>query len=400
MMNLSIVLAFVAINSGRLCNGAEQSRNKYFTQSRYTVLCDDGIVLGDENGQMPMEGMVQIHIVNHYRVQSCKIGLRATTSTLYEAATSMEILKGDELLIDRTTGNTVDRDSSIQIHQIVNRGPSASNAINEMNLRVVPASAESRKIAVFIRNGQRTQAFLAKPETSTHECYAAAVKSGLVGKYAQIMLCHENGPHRKLCPGQFSGLPNFETLEQHLDPRFPNELKLKIEPYPENELISWVFRDMSPKQELPIWKQHDHNLYGKQSQIVAVMEGWTGKLNLKFVPRTIQLLVIKGLSVTVEFKDLRYGTLKDLCLDFKYIEGIDWLSLEGSQLQILRLPIQVRERYCREDAVEIVELLKEMRAQGKIQLDLIKFGERERIVYDPSSCDYFYCVRPRDCMVM
>lgn len=355
------------------------------------VLCDvtgevksAAISTPDENDYVTVDTLIQIHITNHHRVESFDMESHASTAKLYKFAESIFILNpfhldrigSNDWLVDEETCKLIRYDRNVQIQDIVGES-------GEMYLRVVK-SADLR-VQVHITNGARIQTLWATPKTSTRAIYEHAVGSGILDNIHQFTLCHEDKPHKTL-----SATPNHRLLENHLDPKSPWELRLKVAILPESQLMHWTFRKMFPKQGIVFLEisRADHHLFGKKGQFVAAVEGWTGKLDLKFVPPTIKSLVLKGRSVVVDFKHLRFTSLRELVLDFESIEGIDWLNLKGSQLEMLGLPLWFRRRFRSKDA----KALKELRSQGKIQLDVINFGGTVHIVYHPTSGEYLYYV--------
>ena len=363
------------------------------------------------NDYIPMDKMMTIHIINAENLVSFNIGVDTTTFVLYKMAEMMKILHSDhsddapiqndqDWLVDEASGTFLTCDMYLQIQDIITPDEGLGST-EEITLRVVKTA--DLKIAVHITNGARRIFLWAKPTTSTRAIYQYAVSAGILQNSCQFMLCHENDDERFLSASASSPDPSsMHSLVEHLDPKSPFELMLKVLPIPEDQLIFWTFRAMVPQQEMSFWEQAivDHKQYGLNSQIVANCnsEMWAGKLDLKFVPSSIKSLVLKGLSVIVDFKHLRFVSLKELVLDFKRIRGIDWLSLGGSQLERLRLP--AHSIMSADDVVNPIEILTDLRSRGEIQIDVIEFGETEKIMYHSQSGVYLYSVRPAHCMIM
>lgn len=345
----------------------------------------------NENDQSSMEDMIQIHITNQHRVESFKIPPEATTWNLYRLAESIRIIDSfiqsmtpnsdnNEWLVDQGTGRLIRCDRNIQMEDLLT--PGVQEIEREINLRVIKSA--DLWIMVHIINGDRYQMVWAKANWSTRKIYQIALEKGIMNNIHQYNLCRANDPRQTL-----SAIPNHQTLEQHLNLQCPLELRLNVEQMAEDRLLDWTFRKMSPKPEQLFWTQayYDHDLYGPKSEINVQFEGWTGKLDLKFLPPTIKSLVLRGRSVEVDFKHLRFTSLKELVLDFESIEGIDWLDLEGSQLEALRVPVGFR-RSCAKD----LEALRHLRTQGKIKIDAIHFGNLVQIMYHEASCQYLFYV--------
>ena len=308
-----------------------------------------------EIDEIAKKDMIRIHILNQHREESFTITPQAKTSELYQMAESIGILypfllngaqhKGaNEWLVNEETGKLILCDANIQMQEIV--PPSLEGGFQgkfqrEIKLQVI--RTPDLKIAVRIKNGERMEMIQAKATWSTHSIYQNALDSKIMDNIFQFTLCHENNLHQRL-----SAIPDDQTLEQNLNAECPLELRLKVEQIPDVTLKNWTFRKMLPKQGLSFWRQArvtNHSRYGQLSQLTAKVEGWTGKLDLKFLPPTIKSLVLKGRSVTVDFKHLKLTSLKELVLDFQSIECIDWLSMEDSQLEILLLPTEVKHQY-------------------------------------------------------
>ena len=310
------------------------------------------------NDQMSKKDMIEIRIFNQHREASFMIAPNATTLEMYKMAESIGILdpfllnfgqnKGaNEWLVDEEIGKLIRCDGDIQLQDIVPPALIGESevgfiAIREhkrgIKLQVVRTS--NLQVAVHITNGERTEVMLAKATWSTYLIYCQALHTKIMDNIFQFTLCHETNPHQRL-----SAIPNHQTLEQHLDVDCPLELRLKVEQIPGLTLKDWAFRKMLPKQGLSFWREapiSDHFRYGKESQITAKVEGWTGKLDLKFLPPKIKSLVVKGRYVIVDFKHLKFTSLKELVLDFQSIQCIDWFCVRESQLEILLMPTQVK----------------------------------------------------------
>lgn len=288
----------------------------------------------NENDNVTIADVVQIYITNQDQVDVFNILANETTAKLYKMALSIGILDDSHLnddfknnsngwLVDDKTSEPIRYDEHLKIQNIV-------ADTQEMHLKVIKPS--DLRVQVHITNGARTMTLWEKPKTSTRVIYQHAVSAGIIDSIFQFALCHEHDLHRKL-----SAVGNAESLEQHLDPQSPSELRLKVVDIPKETLMEWAFRGMNRKQEISFWEQAimDHEHYGENSQIMAKVEGWTGKLDLKFLPPMIKSLVLKGRSLAVDLKRLRFTALKEVILDFEAIEDIDWLSLKRSQVEIV-----------------------------------------------------------------
>lgn len=401
-----------------------------------TILCNGGIqgwkteifenLQTPDDNEGPMQPWIRVRIKKDDKMESFFMNVDATAAALHRHVESLEIvnpLNSTILWENDSLLHFIPDEPSISLLDIL-PPPSLANLVmpHQLNLSVIDMNQID--ITIQITNGNQNKSFEANAGTRTNEVYQKAVDIGILDNFYQFILRYQSQPDRTLINDASPSTAPIKLLNV-IDLKSPNELKLVVSPVPEGVLLFWMFREMSPNQQVPSWDYAQfcnqnpwHELcsslsgrvgYESNMTVSATAEEvedavsnirvvnvptWSGRIHLEHIPRTVRKMTLKGQSIRVNFDSLRYTaqTLKELTLDFVEGIGLDVVSLSGSSLEILRLPSHPGLRAA--DVHGVLEMLTTMRAKNKIHLKMVVFGrkngQQQIIWYAPEARKYEY----------
>ena len=383
-----------------------------------------------------LQQLISVSVNNGNETQSFTINSGATTAELYRKAEATGII--DPMNVEFLTqiiGNSqkferriIPDDPSIRLLAIL-ESSSVANLVVPCGMILSVFAFEKVEITVRITNGDFTRSFKTKAGTLTSDVYQKAVDCGIMDNFYQFLLrCQHDEDHILILNTDPSTPPR--TLVDYVNPRNPNELRLIVSPIPEGVLLFAMFRHMSPNQNIPSWdyarfcnQHHWHVLcaslsrrieYEGNMSVVDVDESnvptsrtqpddwansihvvnvpsWTGTLHLEHIPPSVRSMKLKGKSVRVDFRSLKYSSLRELSLDFEKVIRFDILSLSGSSLEVLRLPSH--RKLQPKEVIHDLGMLRMMRTLDKIRLKMLVFGgekEQQIMWFAPELNDYDY----------
>lgn len=344
------------------------------------------------------------------------------TSKAYVCAANLLGIPGlgkDTVLLD-DRGHIIPDDPKMWLLEAL---PEPTAIERHFNLHVV--AVDHIAIMVDITNGVDTESFVVNAGTRGIEVYQMAVDIGIMENHYQFMLQYPyerdrvTGVLPKIADPSIPG----QALLYSIDPRNPTELRLSVSPAPEGMLLHAMFRDMTPNQDIPFWNyiqfcsinpwhvlcssltynlpeviagdispiSNQRNMQCVELEMDSVPT-WSGALRLEHTPKSVQILVLKGQSVKVDFESLRFTSLRELTLDFEEVIGLNPVALSGSSLKVLRLSSRVVLSGLKVDG--LLDTLAGMRARGEIELDCICFGrtkaEQKVIRYNSMAKEYVW----------
>ena len=355
-----------------------------------------------KKGQTPIHQLINVRFHNGDTIKSFPVDEDAKAADLYRKAESVGIIdpRKQDVLWECSGRVVIPDDPSIMCLAIL----TPIRMTRQVNLKVF--AIEQIESTVHITNGNDTKTFITNPGMRTSEIYRKAVDIGIMDNFHQFLLRYYYDEQRVLINDANPMTPP-QTLLNSMDLRSPNDLRLIVSPIPEGVLLFAMFRDMAPNKDIPLWNwarfcfqnpwdascaSFPWPICIKSRVHVLNVPTWSGVLHLEHIPRSVHSMILKGRSVTVNLRALRFSSLTELTLDFEEISGIEWFALSGSSLEILRFPSYAGPQ--EQHADRIVKILNKLRAQGKIALQLIDFGARtsnQKVIwYHPVLDEYKY----------
>ena len=384
--------------------------------------------------------LLRILVDNGEQQKSFLLNPEATTAELYRKAEATGIMDPIKLEFltqviwdpDQTERRIIPDHPSIKLLSILE--PSIlPNLVRPRQLSLSVFAMEQIAIVVRITNGNVTKSFMANARTRTSEIYQRAVHIGIMDNFYQFLLRCQHDTNRMLIhDSNSSNSIHPPTIMDCMNPRNPNELRLIVSPFPDGVLLFAMFRYMSPNQNIPSWSWADfcarnpwHVLCSSLSRRIEYEDNvdytdvaisnslnlvpmnqvedwandiyvvnvptWSGVIHLEHIPRSVRCMNVKGHSVSVDLRALRFSSLRELTLNFEEVIGFDITALSGSPLEVLKLP---SHRKLDEKEVDyIIDMLSMMRKMKKIRLETIVFGgktEQQIIWYSSKLKDYDY----------
>ena len=339
------------------------------------------------------------------------MNLDSTIGGLYEKAQSFQVLRHlNDTVFKAENGRLVRNDPSTTLLKTLSR-ESLANQVMPIQLNLTVFAVEQIEITVHITNGDDTMSFIFNASTRSHEVYQRAVDCGIMKDFHQFWLQFRYiGDKALFNDANPSAIP--QKLLKSIDPWNPHELSLVVSPVSEGVLLFAMFRDMAPNQGIPWWGFAQFCFFDPWNVLCASLSrdgfghwtnqagfhltvsirNWRGELHLACIPPSVQSMTLTGQSIKVNFQSLRFTSLKVLTLDFEKIKGFQIASLNGSSLEILRVPGYSGMQD--QDTENVLKILAMMRANDEIQLERIHFGRIEgaqcMIRYNPEAQDYDY----------
>ena len=393
------------------------------------VECVSRYIIPHQTIQAPLQQMIRVRINNGVETADFIMEPDATGAELYSSAECTGILDPmQRTVLLEHNGRIILNDPSTKILSIV-VPPHFPNLIVPRML-IYAFDVEQIEVMVHITNGAVTKSFMANAGMRTSEVYQKALEIGIIQKN-QLLRYRYRMEMDRVLENDISSSSDRRVLLDYIDPKNPNELRLIVSPIPEGVLLFAMFRDMTPNQDIPLWRwaqfciqnpwhglclslSRELEFESNVDQFIALEEDpmsreethvlanhlsivniptWSGVLHLEHTPPSVRAMTLKGESVTVNLEKLQSSSLTELTLDFKeIIGGFDFEALSGSSLKIVRLPSHAGLRD--EDVDEVLEILASMRRQGEIRLERIEFGnattDHNIIRYVPERQDYDY----------
>ena len=374
--------------------------------------------------------MIRVRITSGTTVVSFSMKPDSTTEELYRTAEFYGITEyPKDTVLWKHSGCIIPDDESMSLITIL--APlSPENAQLQRHLILSVFAVEQIEITVHITNGDESQSFVVNAATRVSAVYQIAMDIGILKNRHRFWLMHRFDRNRVLDNDVNDSTPP-RILLHSINLRYPNELRLIVSPIPEGYLLFALFHKMTPNQHVPFWKYaefcernpwHCHcsdlswalrkedaassnaisgdtisgnKVFDWPRNIAVVNEPtWSGALHLECMPRCVRLLTLKGRTVAVNFKTLRFSSLTYLSLDFEEVIGFDVAALSGSSLKVLKLESHPGIWELQKEGMQdVLNGLMKMREQRKIRLKKIVFGTG-MVYYDSLERRYVYVDTP------